>query len=95
MSTLIITLVCFAVAFVSGGLLSKAYFLTRSSHQDGQDESPKKSTADNPGEISREELDSLLQAQRVRYRKRIVALNNVIKRHEETRGQIREKLQVI
>lgn len=76
MSTLVIALVCFAVAFISGSMLSKAFFVTRST----------------PGSIDRSKLHDLLQAQRVRYRKRLIALNNVIGRHEETRDQIREKL---
>jgi len=76
MLTAVIALVCFAVAFVSGGVLSKAYFVTRG----------------EPDSVSRNKLHALLQAQRVRYRKRMIALNNVIRRHEETRGQIRNKL---
>ncbi|MDH3977829.1 MAG: hypothetical protein OEU86_04885 [Gammaproteobacteria bacterium] len=107
MSTLIIALICFAVAFVSGGLLSKAYFLSRTGPQEDvfgndapapvehQNQSQNETHAESSGDISREKLNSLLQAQRIRYRKRMVALNNVIKRHEETRDQIREKLQVI
>ena len=76
MLTVVIALVCFAVAFVIGGVLSKAYFVTRG----------------ESGAVSRNQLHALLQAQRVRYRKRMIALNNVIRRHEETRDQIREKL---
>ncbi len=76
MLTTVIALVCFAVAFVSGGLLSKAYFVTRGA----------------PDSVGRNKLHALLQAQRVRYRKRMIALNNVIRRHEETRDQIRDKL---
>jgi predicted flap endonuclease-1-like 5' DNA nuclease len=76
MSTIVIALICFAVAFVSGGLLSKAYFVTRNA----------------PESIGRNKLHTLLQAQRARYRKRMIALNNVIRRHEETRVQIHDKL---
>jgi len=76
MLTTVIALVCFAVAFVSGGVLSKAYFVTRG----------------EPDSVGRNKLHALLQAQRVRYRKRMIALNNVIRRHEETRDQIRDKL---
>lgn len=76
MSTLVIALVCFAVAFVGGGILSKAYFTAHGSSQAG----------------GRNKTHALLQAQRNRYRKRVDALNNVIRLHEETRGQIREKL---
>jgi predicted flap endonuclease-1-like 5' DNA nuclease len=76
MLTVVIALVCFAVAFVGGGILSKAYFVTRG----------------DSGAINRDQLQPLLQAQRVRYRKRIIALKNVIQRHEEARDQIREKL---
>ena len=76
MLTTVTALVCFAIAFISGGLLSKAYFMTRSA----------------PDSVGRNKLHALLQAQRVRYRKRMLALNNVIRRHEETRDQIRDKL---
>jgi len=76
MSTLVIALVCFAVAFVSGGVLSKAYF-----------------TAHGPPQVGgRSKTHALLHAQRNQYRKRLAALNNVIRLHEETRSQIREKL---
>ena len=73
MSTVVIALVCFAVAFISGSMLSKAFFVTR-------------------GSVDRNKLHALLQAQRARYRKRLIALNNVIGLHETTRDQIRDKL---
>ena len=76
MSTIVIVLICFAVAFISGGLLSKAYFVTRGA----------------PEPVARNKLHTLLQAQRDRYRKRMIALNNVIRRHEKTREQIHDKL---
>ncbi len=76
LTTVVIGLVCFAVAFISGGALSKAYFATRGA----------------PNTIGRKKLHALLQAQRIRYRKRMIALNNVILRHENTRDQIRDKL---
>ncbi len=76
MLTVVIALVSFAIAFVCGGVLSKVYFAT----QDASDS------------VGRTKLHALLQAQRVSYRKRMVALNNVILRHEETRNQVREKL---
>ena len=69
-------LACSACALVLGGILGKAYFATRIG-----------APAEN-GDSTR----TLLEAQRVRYRKRIEALNNVIRRHEETRVQIRDKL---
>jgi predicted flap endonuclease-1-like 5' DNA nuclease len=76
MSTIVIALICFAVAFVSGGLLSKAYFVTHGAAEP----------------VGHNKLHTLLQAQRARYRKRMIALNNVIRRHEETRDQIHDKL---
>jgi len=79
MSTTVIALICFAVAFISGSMLSKAFFVTRGS----------------PDAVDRNKLHALLQAQRVRYRKRIIALNNVIGRHEEVRDQIRDKVATI
>ncbi len=79
MLTVVIALISFAIAFVCGGVLSKAYFATR----------------DPSDAVGRKKLHELLQAQRVRYRKRMAALNNVIRRHEETRDQIRDKLSKI
>jgi len=76
MLTVVIGLVCFAVAFVSGGLLSKVYFTTRGA----------------PDAVGRNKLHALLQTQQVSYRKRMQAQNNVILRHEKTRDQIRDKL---
>jgi len=76
MLTVVIGLVCFAVAFISGGVLSKAYFTTR----------------DAPDAVDRNKLHTLLEAQRARYRKRMMAMHNVIRRHEATRDQIRDKL---
>ena len=79
MLTVIIALICFAVAFVAGGVLSKAYFATRG----------------DANSVDRNKLHALLQAQQVRYRKRMIALNTVIRRHEKTRDEIREKLTTI
>ncbi|MAF84156.1 MAG: hypothetical protein CL797_08645 [Chromatiales bacterium] len=76
MLTAVIALISFAVAFVGGCVMTKAYFLTKGA----------------PDLVHRNKVHALLQAQRVRYRKRLVALNNVIRRHEDTRDQIREKL---
>ena len=76
MLTVVIVLACSAVAFVCGGMLGKAYSATRNTVEP----------------VGREKLHALLQAQRDRYRKRMTALNNVIRRHEETRDQIRETL---
>lgn len=76
MLNVVFVLACSACAFVCGGILGKAWFATRKTEE-----------PDN-----RESTQTLLEAQRVRYRKRMEALNNVIRRHEETRKQIREKL---
>jgi predicted flap endonuclease-1-like 5' DNA nuclease len=77
MSPLIVALLSFAIAFVSGALLSKAFFATQSPLRDV---------------IAREQHHALLKAQRSRYRKRVHALYNVVRRHEETQGKIKEKL---
>jgi len=76
MLTTVIALISFAVAFVCGGILSKAYFASRGA----------------PDSVDRSKLHALLHAQQIRYRKRMIALNNVILRHEETRDQVRSKL---
>ena len=77
MSTLVVALLSFAVAFVSGALLSKAFFATQLPERDV---------------IAREQHHVLLKAQRSRYRKRVHALSNVVSRHEDTQAKIKEKL---
>ena len=77
MSWLVIALLSFAIAFVAGALLSKAFFATQSPAQDV---------------IARDQHHALLKAQRSRYRKRVHALANVLRRHEDTQGKIKEKL---
>jgi predicted flap endonuclease-1-like 5' DNA nuclease len=79
MLTVVFVLACSACALVCGGILGKAYFATRRDDDSAH----------------RGKTQTLLEAQRARYRKRVTALNNVIRRHEETRDQIREKLSVI
>lgn len=73
MTTVVIALVSFAVAFVAGGLLSKVYFTVH-----GADDSAATKTE--------------LTEQRRRYRKRIDALQRVIKRHEDAQAQLKAKL---
>jgi predicted flap endonuclease-1-like 5' DNA nuclease len=77
MSSLIVALISFAIAFVSGALLSKAFFATQSAAKDV---------------IAPEQHHALLKAQRSRYRKRVHALSNVVRRHEDTQKKIKEKL---
>jgi len=77
MSSLVVALLSFAIAFVAGALLSKAFFATQSPAQDV---------------IAREQHHALLKAQRSRYRKRVQALSNVVSLHEDTQGKIKEKL---
>jgi predicted flap endonuclease-1-like 5' DNA nuclease len=77
MSTLVVALLSFAIAFVSGALLSKAFFAAQSPAQDM---------------IAREQHHALLKAQRSRYRKRVHALSNLLRRHEDTQAKIKEKL---
>jgi len=77
MSTLVVALLSFAIAFIAGALLSKAFFATQSPKQDM---------------VARKEHHALLKAQRSRYRKRVHALSNVVRLHEETQGKIKEKL---
>lgn len=71
MVTVVIALISFAVAFVAGGVLSKAYFTTQAA-DDG--------------------ADHKLAEQRQHYRKRIDALQRIIRRHEESLEQIRQKV---
>ena len=77
MSSLIVALISFAIAFCAGALLSKAFFATQATPRDA---------------IAREEHHALLKAQRSRYRKRVHALSNVVGLHEDTQGKIKEKL---
>lgn len=77
MSPVIVALLSFAIAFVAGAMLSKAFFTTRAQATDM---------------VEREKHHALLKAQRSRYRKRVMALHNLVRRHEETQQQIKEKL---
>jgi predicted flap endonuclease-1-like 5' DNA nuclease len=79
MSLAVVSLVSFAVAFMAGGLLSKAYFAMQSPQGDS---------------VERQDHHKLLKAQRSRYRKRVTALHNVIRRHEEARELVRNKISV-
>jgi len=71
MVTVVIALISFAVAFVAGGVLSKAYFNVRA-------------TDDVKGQA--------MDEQRQHYRKRIDTLQRIIRRHEESLEQIRQKV---
>jgi len=42
--------------------------------------------------VSEDKHHSLLKAQRTRYRKRVMAINNLVERHEETRDEIKNRL---
>ena len=72
-------LACSACAFVCGGILGKAYIATRDTTQ--------------PATTDKSRI--LLEAQRARYRKRMSALNKVIRHHEEIRVQIKDRLTAI
>lgn len=74
MTTIVIALVSFAVAFVAGAVLSKVYFNV---HRGGDGSS----------------IDVQLNEQRRRYRKRVEALQKVIRRHEQSQDEIRRKLE--
>lgn len=77
MSSLIVALLSFAIAFVAGALISKAFFATQTPAKDV---------------IAREQHHALLKAQRSRYRKRVHALHNLVRRHEDTQQKIKVKL---
>jgi predicted flap endonuclease-1-like 5' DNA nuclease len=77
MSSLVVALLSFAIALVIGALLSKAFFATQSPAKDV---------------IARDQHHALLKAQRSRYRKRVHALHNAVRRHEDTQRKIKEKL---
>lgn len=77
MSPLIVALLSFAVAFVAGAMLSKALYASQGQATDM---------------VEREKHHALLKAQRSRYRKRVAALYHLVRRHEATQQQIKEKL---
>ena len=72
MVTVVIALISFAVAFVAGGVLSKAYFNVRA---------------------AADVTDQAMDEQRQHYRKRIDTLQRIIRRHEESLEEIRQKVQ--
>jgi predicted flap endonuclease-1-like 5' DNA nuclease len=67
----------FAVAFIAGAIFSKAFFSARAQAGDL---------------IDRDKHHALLKAQRSRYRKRVSALHNLVRRHEAKQRHIKEKL---
>ncbi len=77
MPPLVIALVSFAVAFISGWTLSKVYFRIRAVAAD----------------TSKQDLHNLLRAQRSRYRRKVQVLHDQVRKHESTRGAIRQKLE--
>jgi predicted flap endonuclease-1-like 5' DNA nuclease len=79
MQTLVISLVMVAVAFPAGWLLCRAWMAARQP-QSG-DES-----------ISIDRHHKMLRTQRSRYRRRVLRIHEVVRKHEETRDQIRDKL---
>ena len=77
MSTLTVALLTFAIAFIAGAMLGKAVFTSQKPAADA---------------IDRDKHHELLKAQRTRYRKRVAALYNLVRRHEATQEQIKQKL---
>jgi predicted flap endonuclease-1-like 5' DNA nuclease len=101
MTTVIIALLSFAIAFVAGGLLSKVYFTAHDARVDDDDDDADdtESAAHDPAQatnngaaIGRDQHYAMLKAQRSRYRKRMLAMHNLVCRHEAAQEQIREKL---
>lgn len=103
MMTVVIALVSFAIAFVAGGVLSKAYFTTQFGQPDRLDASRPDQDIRATGSrsdsgaatIDHATHERKLKEQRSRYRKRVLALNKVISRHEGAQEKIREKLHQI
>jgi len=81
MSNLIVLLIAVATAFPTGWLLCRAW-LNATGEQQGDS-------------ISRDEHHTMLKAQRSRYRKQVQRVMGMVKKHEETRDQLRGKLAAI
>ena len=79
MQTLVISLVMVAVAFPAGWLVCRAWMAARQPQSADQS-------------ISVEQHHKLLRAQRSRYRRRVSRIHEVVRKHEQTRDQIRDKL---
>jgi predicted flap endonuclease-1-like 5' DNA nuclease len=104
LTTIVIALISFAIAFVAGGVLSKAYYSTQAQREGRADESQideselmfDESRVDSANSattsIDRKSHQSLINEQRLRYRQRLLALNKVISRHEEAQAKIKRKL---
>ena len=81
MQTLVTGLVVLAVAFPAGWLVCRAWLTARA---------PAVAADGDTIPVSRHH--ELLRAQRSRYRRRVQKIHAVVRRHEETRDQIRDKL---
>ena len=81
MATIVIALISFTVAFLAGGILSKAYFAVQAG-DGGNDQG-------DDGDINE------LESQRRHYRRRISALQKMIKRHERAQSEIKTRLREI
>ena len=81
MQTLVTGLVVLAVAFPAGWLVCRAWMTARIPAAGADEET-----------IPVTRHHELLRAQRSRYRRRVQKIHAVVRRHEETRDQIRDKL---
>jgi len=80
MQTLVACLLVLAVAFPAGWLVCRAWMTARTPTPAGDDVIP----------VSRHH--EMLRAQRSRYRRRVQKIHAVVRKHEATRDQIRDKL---
>jgi predicted flap endonuclease-1-like 5' DNA nuclease/predicted nucleic acid-binding Zn-ribbon protein len=81
MQTVVAGLVVLAVAFPAGWLVCRAWMTAQASAAAGDEES-----------IPVARHHELLRAQRSRYRRRVQKIHAVVRKHEATRDQIRDKL---
>ena len=103
MITVVIALISFAIAFVAGGVLSKVYFTMQfggsGDLDEGQPDRVRRTvggeTSHTSDTIDHATHQHMLTEQRSRYRKRVLALNKVLGRHQNAQQKIGDKLQKI
>ncbi len=88
MSSVVTGLVVLAIAFPAGWLVCRAWLTAQ--RQPSQTE--KQLQIVDQDSISRAEHEALLKTQQEHYRHKVNAMHDIVRKHERTRDQIREKL---
>ncbi len=87
MGSVITGLIVLAIAFPAGWLVCRAWLATQQ-----QPLEKETSQTSNEDSISRSEHEALLKTQQEHYRHKVNAMHDLVRKHERTRDQIRDKL---